>query len=275
MVGRGADREGRPPGRGRAARARHPTRRRTRRSAARNAANIVGISRSTSRARPRRGRRAAAPAACRRRAVMPPMIANAVGSARRRRTVADAEADQVADVGDGARARRGTRPGEAYAVRGRRASRGEPGRHGPPPPPPSRRSRRSRRATRRAGRVTSVQAWIASSRRWVETRMQAPRARASAMTSMVASTPIGSTPSKGSSSSSRRGSCSAASTTLSRRPMPWLKPPVIRCATSPSSKRSRRSRARSSQSSSRRSRAESWRCSHGVARGTRPPTSGQ
>ena len=40
-------------------------------------------------------------------------------------------------------------------------------------------------------------------------------------------------------------------------------------------KRSSRSRARSSQSVRRRSFALSWRCSHGVARGTRPPTSGQ
>jgi len=68
---------------------------------------------------------------------------------------------------------------------------------------------------------------------------------------------------------------SAASTTLRRRLMPWLKPPTTRCATSPSSKRSSRSRARASQSSRRRRRAASWRCSHGVARGTSPPTSGQ
>ena len=56
------------------------------------------------------------------------------------------------------------------------------------------------------------QACMARSRRWVETRTAAPRARASAITSRVASTPSGSTPSKGSSSSSTDGSWKVAST---------------------------------------------------------------
>ena len=139
-----------------------------------------------------------------------------------------------------------------------------------------RRRRPSRRRwSRRAARSPSCRPPARGRAGGWTSRMQAPRARASATTSRVASTPIGSTPSKGSSSSRTSGSCSAASTTLRRRLMPWLNPPTTRCATSPSSKRSSRSRPRASHSGIRRRRAVSWRCSHGVARGTSPPTSGQ
>ena len=175
-----------------------------------------------------------------------------------------AEAEQVPQVGDGV-----DPAGET------RLSRGARGRHRRRPPRSARRRPSRRPGRRRAAPRAVLQACMARSRRWVETSTQAPRARASSMTARVASTPSGSTPSKGSSSSSTSGSWRAARTTESRRPMPWLKPLVTRCATSPSSKRSSRSRARASQSSRRRRRAASWRCSHGVARGTRPPTSGQ
>ena len=81
---------------------------------------------------------------------------------------------------------------------------------------------------------------------------------------MVASTPSGSTPSNGSSSSSTSGRWKAASTTDIRRHMPCEKPAVTRSASPPRSKRSSRSRARSSQpGASRRIRAASARCSHG------------
>ena len=196
------------------------------------AGHAVGISRSMSKARPRRA-----------------------GTGERRHdrarerdqpTNADARRQRRAAAARRTRCRRRGRAGggrtSASRATRRRVSRGERGRHGPPPRRPSRRRRRSRRASRRAAPARVVQAWTASSRRWVETRTQAPRARASAITSKVASTPIGSTPSNGSSSSSTCGWCMAASTTESRRPMPWEKPPVTRCATSPSSKRSSRSR---------------------------------
>ena len=140
--------------------------------------------------------------------------------------------------------------------RGRRGCVGEPSRSGTSveesavdiaPPPRRRARRRPARRPRTPPRSTSaVAAGLRSPGRAGGSRpaRAAPRARASPMTSRVASTPSGSTPSNGSSSSSTAGSWKAASTTESRRPMPWLNPLVTRCAASPSSKRSSRSRAR-------------------------------
>ena len=102
----------------------------------------------------------------------------------------------------GRRRRRRGAPGRRAVVGPEPVSRGGRGRHARPP----RRASRSAAmvATRAPPRstLTVLHASTASSRRWVETSTQAPRARASLTTSRVASTPIGSTPSKGSSSSS-------------------------------------------------------------------------
>ena len=106
-------------------------------------------------------------------------------------------------------------------------SRGARGRHERPPRPPSRSA--ATVATRDPPRRTSTspQAWIASSRRWVETRTQAPRARASrdhvegrldadrvdAVERLVEQQHLG-------------ARACAASSTDSRRPMPCEKPPA-------------------------------------------------
>ena len=116
----------------------------------------------------------------------------------------------------------------------------------------------------------------ASSSRWVESTTAVPVSRSSRIRSMVASTPSGSTPSNGSSSSSTSGEWKAASTTESRRPIPCENPAVTRSAAPSRSKRCEQvvRRAASSRGIAR-SVAASRRCSHGVARGMRPPTSGQ
>ena len=152
--------------------------------------------RSRAGARRRRGRTPGTIAAA---TVMPTMTSGRPPERRAAAYGGGAEAEQVADVADR------PPPGELGADARRRLSRGERGRHAPPPPRPSPSALTV--ATREPPRSTSTspQASIASSRRWVETRTQAPRARASAITSRVASTPIGSTPSNGSSSSSTSG----------------------------------------------------------------------
>ena len=191
----------------------------------------------------------------------------AAGTARRAGHAAPAAGSRAgAHVGAGAllgrRAERAARPVEPRgAVRSRRGRRPASVVTGGPSSveesavdtrtasPPISAARSSATAEPPRSTIASWQASTASSRRWVETRTAAPRARASAMTSIVASTPSGSTPSNGSSSSSTRGSWKAARITDIRRPMPWLKPAVTRCAAAPRSKRSSSSRARSSQPS--------------------------
>ena len=187
------------------------------------------------------------------------------------------------DVGDRAA---GLASPEACASVRRAVSRGERGRHRRPPPRSSRAARSSATAEPPRSTMASWQASTASSSRWVETRTAAPRARASVITSRVASTPSGSTPSNGSSSSSTSGWWKAASTTDIRRPMPWLKPEVTRCAAPPRSNRSSRSRARSSQparagaagpragGAPRASRGESGRRRRGSSRSRRLTASG-
>ena len=119
------------------------------------------------------------------------------------------------------------------------------------------RRRRWRPVPRRAGRARTPQAWIASSRRWVETRIAGAAGagvgdhvegrldadRVDAVEGLVEQQHLGLVQ-RGQARPRAGGPCRGE------------KPPVTRCATSPSSKRSSRSRARSSQSSSRRSRAD-------------------
>ena len=114
-----------------------------------------------------------------------------------------AELEEDRDVDHGAAGR--GEPGGSD-VRRVRVSRGERGRHQPPPPRPSRAASHlgDRGAAAQHQRVLAGLR-SARSRRWVETSTAAPRARASAITSSVASTPSGSTPSNGSSSSSTCG----------------------------------------------------------------------
>ena len=181
--------------------------------------------------------------------------------------------------------RRRERPGQARAAKGQQRaevlptgaelSPGERGRHLRPPHRRARAHAARRRSSRPAGRVRSRRP-ASRGREGVSRRGRRHRGRARRRSpSRVASTLSGSTPSKGSSRRRTDGSWKAARMTDSRRPMPWLKPEVTRWAASPRSKRSNMSWARVSQLASRRSRAASWRCSHGVALGTRPPTSGQ
>ena len=172
-----------------------------------------------------------------------------------------AEAEEDRDVDDGAAGR-----GEAAGsdVRRVRVSRGERGRHVPPPRRPSRR-RRPRRPASPPRSTSAVAAGLdgevaqvggeqdrgaarAGVGDHVEGRLDADRV--DAVERLVEQQHAGAR-------ASRPARPRAAG------PCRGEKPPVTRCATSPSSKRSSRSRARSSQSVSRRSRALSWRCSHG------------